>query len=146
MTASAPHPYEGQPSEAPYDRQVAAVAVILLLIGMPVGWLGGKTTTGDVIGMIVAIVIVIAIMAAGFVWLLPRRRAATATAARSTLILGAVAIITCAVFWTGLPIGIGAVAVALGLSLRGSGETKATVGLVLGAFAAVASFVLLLVG
>jgi hypothetical protein len=129
------------------DRNIALVSAVLLLIGMPVGWLPGST--GDVVGMLGAIVIDLAVMAAVILWLVPRERAVGARASRSALILGVVSILVGLVFWTGLPFGVGAGAIALGLSQReagGDGRGKATGGAVLGAIAVAASFVLLLIG
>jgi hypothetical protein len=132
------------------DRGIAAVGALLLLIGMPVGWLSdGNNSTGDVIGCIVIALIDLAILAWLVMWLLPRERAAApARTERTALILGAVALITCVVFWTGVPIAVGAGALALGLSLRESAASrvKGTMAAALGAFAMVASFVVLLVG
>jgi hypothetical protein len=39
------------------DRLVAGIAALLLLIGMPIGWLGGGTSTGDAIAFVVALLI-----------------------------------------------------------------------------------------
>jgi hypothetical protein len=116
---------------------------------MPVGWLPGST--GDVIGMLGIIVVVLAIMAALVLRLVPRERLAPARASRSALILGVLSIIVGIVFWTGLPFAVGAAAIALGLSQResatqGQGRGMATAAAVLGAIAVLASFVLLLIG
>ncbi|HEX8857145.1 MAG TPA: hypothetical protein VF752_16240 [Thermoleophilaceae bacterium] len=127
------------------DRNVALASTFLLLIGMPVGWLPGST--GDAVGMAGAIIIVLAIMAGLFLWLLPRERAA-GRASRTALILGVLAIAVGFVFWTGLPFAVGAAALALGLGAResGTGDGRATAGAILGGIAVVASFVLLLIG
>jgi len=148
VTSSTPDSFEGQAAvPIQRDRSIAGIAAVLLLIGMPVGWIEGKTSTGDVIGMIVAILIDLAVMAGLFLYLLPRERAATERTARTALILGILSILVGLVFWTGLPFGVGAAAVALGLTVRDrGGDGKATAGLVLGAIAVVAAFVLLLVG
>ena len=130
------------------DRNIALVAAVLLLIGMPVGWLPGST--GDVIGMIVALLIDLTVMAAVILWLVARERTIGGErASRSALILGIVSVLVGIVFWTGLPFGFGAGAIALGLSQREAGAARrgmATGGAVLGAIAVVASFVLLLIG
>jgi hypothetical protein len=145
MTASAPRPYDGpSAATAPHDRTIAVASAVLVLIGLPVAWLGGNTSTGDVIGMIVAIAVVLGLMAAGFLWLLPRERAASHRTARTALVLGVLAVITGLVFWTGIPLAIGATAVALALPLRSEG--RAATALVLGAIGLIGSFVLLLVG
>ena len=148
MTTSTPESFEGQAAvPGQRDRTIAGIAAILLLIGMPVGWIGGKTTTGDVIGMIVAILIDLAVMAVLFVALLPRERAATHRTGRTALIMGIVSILLGSVFWTGLAIAVGAPAVALALTARERGRSAGVmVALVLGTIAVVASFVLLLIG
>jgi hypothetical protein len=129
------------------DRSIAIVAAILLLIGMPIGWLPGSTS--DVVGMIVIGLVVLAIMAGLVFWLVPRERLARQRANRSALILGIVSILVGLVFWTGLPFAVGAAAIALGLSQRETsveGRGKATAAVVLGGIAILASFVLLLIG
>jgi hypothetical protein len=141
------------PEIEPRDRSIALVCALLLLVGMPIGWLsGGDNSAGDVIGLIVAVGISLALM----VWLLTRlvprlRLTAPSLATRNALILGVLAVIVCLLFWTGLPFAFGAAAVALGLSLQRSappsaGRGRATAAVVLGAIAVVASFVLLLIG
>jgi len=129
------------------DRSIAIVAAILLLIGMPVGWLPGSTS--DVIGLIVIGIAVLAIMAGLVMWLVPRERLAPQRANRSALILGVVSILVGLVFWTGLPFAVGAAAIALGLSQRETateGRAMATAAVVLGGVAMLATFVLLLIG
>jgi len=129
------------------DRSIAIVAAILLLIGMPIGWLPGSTS--DVVGMIVIGLVVLAIMAGLVFWLVPRERLARQRANRSALILGIVSILVGLVFWTGLPFAVGPAAIALGLSQRETsveGRGKATAAMVLGGIAILASFVLLLIG
>lgn len=146
---ASPPLHTAAPSVALRDRNIALISALLLLIGMPVGWLPGST--GDVIGMTVAILIDLAVLAGLVVWLVPRERAiGGARASRSALILGIAAVIVGVAFWTGLPFGPGAAAIALGLSQReapgGERRGMATGGVVLGAIAVVASFVLLLIG
>lgn len=132
------------------DRNIALVCALLLLIGMPVAWLPGSTS--DVIGMFVFIVVMLAIMAGLVLWLVPRERAQDAARAnRSALILGVLSVLACGVFWTGLSLAVAAAALALGLSQRettpeGQGRGMSTAAMVLGGFAALASFVVLLIG
>jgi hypothetical protein len=131
------------------DRNIALVSALLLLIGMPVGWLPGSTS--DVIGMFVCIIVVLAIEAGLVLWLLPRERAASQRTNRSALILGILSILAGGVFWTGLPFALAPAALALGLSQRestpeGEGRGMSTAAIVLGGFAMLASFVLLLIG
>ncbi len=144
MTASASQAYEGQ--AAPHDRMVAAVTAVLLLIGMPIAYLSGNTSTGDVIGLCAMLIVSFGVMAAGFLWLLSRQRAGEHSA-RTALVLSLVALLTGIVFWTGVPAALAASAVALGLTARaGASNKRATAAVVIGAIVIVASFVLLLVG
>ena len=129
---------------------IAGVAVLLLLVGMPIGWLTGKTSTGDVIAFVVALLISLALVAGVFLWLLPRERAA-GREARSSLILAIVSLVLIVVFWTGIPFSLAAGAVALGLSAReagpeAGGQGKATAAIVLGALVMLVAFVGLLTG
>jgi hypothetical protein len=138
------------PTDRAGDRTVAIACAILLLIGMPIGYLPGSS--GDVVALIVVSLISLAVMPAIVVWFLPRERARGAErATRTALILGALAVISGVVFWLALPFAFGAAAIALGLSLRdppapAEVRGRATAAAVLGAFAVVASFVLLLIG
>jgi hypothetical protein len=131
------------------DKQIAGVAILLTAIGLPVAYLSGDDP--DTGGLIIVAVIALAAFAAMFLWLVPRERAAgdAARLSRTVLILGIVAFLFIAVFWLGLPLAVGAAAVALGLSASAPGTTRsgaATAGIALGAFAVLASFVLLLFG
>ena len=148
QTEGAPLGTSGQ-AVAQRDRTIALVCAALLLIGMPVGWLPGST--GDVVGLIVISLVCLALMGWIVLWLVPRERAAARErASRTALILGVLAILSCLVFWTGLPFPIGAGAIALGLWLRESGPAegrgRATASVALGALAVVAAFVVLLIG
>jgi hypothetical protein len=132
------------------DALVAGIAALLLLIGMPIGWLSGNTSTGDAIGFVVATAISLALMALIFLWLLPRERAARREA-RTSLILGVVALVLIVVFWTGLCFAVAAGAVALGLSARTAaaqtgGQGRATAAVILGGLVLIAGFVGLLTG
>jgi hypothetical protein len=71
--------------------------------------------------------------------------------ARRALVLGAAALLTCIVYWTGLPIAIGIPALVLAAEGRARAETygggaEATAGAVLGGFAALATIVLSIAG
>ena len=57
------------------DRIIAGIAAVLLLIGMPVGYLSGDTSSGEVIGLIVLTLLMLAAIAAVFLWLVPREEA-----------------------------------------------------------------------
>jgi hypothetical protein len=135
------------PAAASRDRTIAVVAALALLISMPFGWLSGDTSTGQTVGLIVALVICLAILTAVMRWLVPRERAAGRDS-RTALILGIVGLVLCVVFWTGLPVPIGAGAVALGLSARAAGgnDARANVGAGLGVLAILAPFVALIAG
>ncbi len=118
---------------------------------MPIAYFSGDTRTGEVIAFFVLTglwLIAIALLVTRFVpsW----RAGAPAQATRIALILGVLALITCIVFWTGLPFPLGAGAIMLGLTLRESAPAnargKATVALGLGGFAVLATFVVLLIG
>ncbi len=130
---------------------IAVVCGLLLLVGMPIAYFSGDTSTGDTIACFAFIglwLIAIALLVTRFV---PNWRAgAPERAARVALILGVLALITCIVFRTGLPIPLGAGAIMLGLTLRESAPAntrgKATVALGLGACAVLATFVVLLIG
>jgi hypothetical protein len=134
------------------DRTVAAASGLLLLIGMPVAYFSGDTSTGEVIGFFVLTALSLALTAWLVLWLVPRERAAgPERATRTALGLGVLALLAEALFWTGLPFPLGAAAIALGLWLRerpaaSGSRVKATAAMSLGAFAEATSFVALLVG
>ena len=150
-TPGGARPMGASPETAARDRNIAAACALLLLIGMPIAYLTDNPSTGDVIGLVVITAICLALLAWIVLSFVPRQRAGpNDRAARTALILGVLALVTCVVFWTGLPFPFGAGAIALGLSLRSvappGGRGKATAAVALGAFAVVASFVVLLVG
>jgi hypothetical protein len=134
------------------DRAIAAASGLLLLIGMPVGYFSGDTSTGEVIGFVVLTALSLALTAWLVLWLVPRERAAgRERATRTAVTLGVLALLAEALFWTGLPFPLGAGAIALGLWLRdrpapSGGRGKATAAVGLGALAEASSFVALLVG
>jgi len=132
------------------DRAIAGIATLLLLIGMPIGWLGENTSTGDAIGFVVATAISLVLMAVIFLRVVPRERAA-GRAARTGLIMAIVAAVLLVVFWTGLPFAPAAGAVSLGLFGRtalseSGGRGKATAAVVLGGLVLLLSFIGLLTG
>jgi hypothetical protein len=134
------------------DRTIAIVCALLLLIGMPVGYLGDDPGTGDVIGLFVMTALSLALMALIFLRLLSRDRSTPPErASRTALILGLLAVLTVLVFWTGLPFPLGAGAIALGLSLTVPGQAsrrsgRVTAAVALGGVGVAAAFVLLLFG
>jgi hypothetical protein len=127
------------------DRTIALTAALMLLAGMPIGYLPGST--GDVIALIVVSLISLALMAFFMGRLVPRVRAA-GRAAKGGLVLGILAFLSVAVFWLALPFALGAPALALGLEARGAGTDRgrATAAAVLGGIAILGAFILLLVG
>ena len=151
MEVSTPTPRPAvTPQAQPRDRQVGAVCALLLLVGMPFGWLS-DASTGDVIAMSVAIVICLLLIGWLIMEFVPRERVRMpARAGRTALIFGVLAFIGIAVFWTGLPFALGAAAIALGLSAReaapAGGKGQATAAVILGGLGVLASFVALLVG
>jgi hypothetical protein len=133
------------------DRIIAAIAALLLLIGMPVGYLSGDTSSGEVIGLIVLTLLMLAAIAAVFLWLVPREEAVPGRPARTGLILGIAALLTVLVFWTGLPFPLGAGAIALGLVAQdaaGPSNTpgRAVAAISLGTLAIAIAFIALLFG
>jgi hypothetical protein len=133
------------------DRAIGGAAALLLLIGMPVAYLSGKTSTGDVIGLIVLTLVMLAAIAYVFLRLVPQHEARADDAARTGLILGVVSVIAVVVFWTGLPFPLGAGAIALGLVGQESaaptaGKARAVAAVALGSIAIAIAFIALLFG
>ena len=85
----------------------------------------------DATGFIVSVAVSLVVAAALFLWLWDRMEARPAY---WSLIVGAVAIVSCAVFWLGLPFVFGPAAVGLGRRDAAS-ETRSKVGVGLGAVA-----------
>jgi hypothetical protein len=152
--------YSASPSNEPLptagvtdsrDRAIAGGAAVLMIAGMAVGWLTDDPSSGDVIGFAVILVVMLGAIALLVTRFVPNWRASGVDrAARIGLILGVLALVTCVVFWTGLPFPLGVGAILLGLWARESGAAsargKATAALGLGGFAVLAAFVVLLVG
>jgi hypothetical protein len=132
------------------DRTIAGVAALLLVVGMAVAWLTDDPSTSDVIAFAVIVLIELVAIAMLVTRFVPNWRAAGAERASTVgLIFGVLALITCLVFWTGLPFPFGVAAILLGLWARESSagaRGKATAALGLGGFAVIASFVVLLIG
>ena len=129
---------------------ILAVTVAINTIALACGyWLvaGGND---EIVGWIIVSVVGALIAAALLLRFVPATEAETDgnPPARRALVLGAAALLTCIVFWTGLPIVLGIPAIVLAAEGRardaayGQG-TEATAGAVLGGFAAVATTVLL---
>ena len=131
-------------------RKIELGALVLLLVGLPVAYLGGGDD--EVVGLIVVGVVCIVLLAFLFERLVPSFEAegGAATLARNALLFSIVAAVLVLVFWTGIPIVLGAAGAEMGIAARNrsavaaSGQVTAAIGI--GTFAAVATFVLLLVG
>jgi hypothetical protein len=131
-------------------RAIELGALVLLAVGMPIAYLSGDDpeTTGLIIVGLVDLVLLFALFERGIPRFEAENRAGTL--ARDALIFSIVSLVLLPVFWLGLPIVIGAVALELGLVARDRRRTgdegKATAAAVIGALAVVLSFVALLVG
>lgn len=129
----------------------AAVNAIALAFGYWI--LVDKGDDKEYLGWVIVSVVGALILAALLLRFVPATEAeADGNApARRALVLGVVALVTCAVFWTGLPIIIGVPALVLAAEGRARAGTydhgnEATAGAVLGGFAALATIVLLITG
>jgi hypothetical protein len=130
---------------------ILAVTAAILIISTACGyWLvaGGDD---EIVGWIIVSVVGTLIAAYLLLKFVPDTEAETSgnAPARRGLVLGALALLTCLVFWTGLPIVLGIPAVVLGAEGRARAETygqggEATAGAVLGGFAALATTALLI--
>jgi len=130
---------------------ILAVTAAILIISTACGyWLvaGGND---DIVGWIIVSIIGTLIAAALLLRFVPATEAETDgnAPARRALVLGAVALLTCLVFWTGLPIVLGIPALVLAAEGRARAARfgqagEATAGAVLGGFAAVATTILLI--
>jgi hypothetical protein len=132
---------------------ILGVSAAILIISLACGyWL---TAGGDdeVVGWIIVSVVGTAILAALLLRFVPATEAETDgnAPARRALVLGALALVTCIVFWTGLPIVLGVPALVLAAEGRARANTyggagEATAGAVLGGFATLATVILLVSG
>ena len=129
---------------------ILAVTAAILIISTACGyWLvaGGDD---EIVGWIIVSVVGTLIAAWLLLKFVPDTEAETDgnAPARRGLVLGALALLTCVVFWTGLPIVLGIPAMVLGAEGQARAAThgpggEATAGMVLGGFAALATTVLL---
>jgi hypothetical protein len=132
---------------------ILGVSAAILIISLACGyWL---TAGGDdeIVGWIIVSVVGTAILAALLLRFVPATEAETDgnAPARRALVLGALALVSCVVFWTGLPIVLGVPALVLAAEGRArdatyGGGNEATAGAVLGGFAALATVILLVSG
>jgi hypothetical protein len=133
---------------------ILAVTAAILVISTACGyWLLTNDSDKEYVGWVI-VSVVGTLIAAGlllrFVPATEEERDGNAPARRA-LVLGVVAFVTLAVFWTGLPIIIGIPALVLAAEGRARAATygqggEATAGAILGGFAALAATVTLIVG
>jgi hypothetical protein len=101
--------------------QLLVGAAALIVIGLVFAYLldvGGNDDDGgaDVAGFVIVTVVAVAISAFLVLWLVPREedQAGAHRPARTSLILGILALLTLFGFWTGLPFALGVPALYLG--------------------------------
>jgi hypothetical protein len=129
---------------------ILAVSAAILIISLACGYWLVASGSDEIVGWIIVSVIGTAILAALLLRFVPATEAETDgnAPARRALVLGALALVTCLVFWTGLPIVLGIPALVLAAEGRARDGTygqgaEATAGAVLGGFAALVAIVLL---
>jgi hypothetical protein len=129
---------------------ILAVTAAILIISTACGYWLVADGDDEIVGWIVVSVVGTLIAAALLLRFVPATESEDDgnAPARRALVLGALALVTCAVFWTGLPIVIGIPALVLAAEGRARSAThgqagEATAGAVLGGFAAVATTILL---
>jgi hypothetical protein len=135
-------------------RTILIVGAVLLWVSMAFGyWLNVGDDDKEVVAWLVVCAVGTLIMAFLLLRFVPDTEAEADDnpPARRALVLGIVALVTCIVFWTGLPIVIGIPALVLAAEGRAragtyDGGAEATAGAVLGGFAALATIVLLVTG
>src|SRR3954469_16412949 len=130
---------------------ILIVTAAILIISTACGyWLvaGGDD---EIVGWIIVSVVGTLIAAGMLLRVVPATEAESDgnAPARRALVVGVAALVTCAVFWTGLPIVLGIPALVLAAEGRARAETygqggEATAGAVLGGFAALATTILLI--
>ena len=132
---------------------ILGVSAAILIISLACGYWLVASGDDEIVGWIIVSVVGTAILAALLLRFVPATEAETDgnAPARRALVLGALALVTCLVFWTGLPIVLGVPALVLAAEGRARDGTygqgnEATAGAVLGGFAALATIVLLVTG
>jgi hypothetical protein len=134
---------------------ILAVGIVLLVVSSAFGyWLNvNEGDDKEVVAWIVVCIVASAILAGFLLRFVPATESEMDgnAPARRGLVLGFAAIVTCVLFWTTLPIVLGIPAVVLSAEGRARAAThgqgsEATAGLVLGAFAALATMVLFISG
>jgi hypothetical protein len=134
---------------------ILGVAVAINTIALAFGYwiLVDKGDDKEYLGWVIVSVVGALILAALLLRFVPATEAETDgnAPARRALVLGVVALVTCVVFWTGLPIVVGVPALVLAAEGRARAAThgqggEATAGAVLAGFAILATIVLLITG
>jgi hypothetical protein len=102
-------------------RQLLAGTAVLILVGLALAYLTDITGNeedfkADVAGFLIVSLVMIGVAAFLLLWLVPREEAQPGAQrpARTSLILGVLALITLIGFWTGLPFALGVPALYLG--------------------------------
>jgi hypothetical protein len=133
---------------------LAAVTAAIITIALAFGyWINSGDSDKDYRGWIIVSVIASLIAAALLLRFVPATESETDgnAPARRGLVLGVLAFVTLAVFWTGLPIAIGVPALVLAAEGRARSGTygqagEATAAALLAGFAILASVVVLVAG
>jgi hypothetical protein len=131
---------EGPPRPGPTPSALLAATAVLTLIFLAIANYngGGNGGTGP---FLVCVVITLAVAAGLLYW---RWERLSSRPAYWGLVLGIAAIVSCVVFWSGLPFAFGVTAVGLGTRAREG--TRARIGLFLGGLAIVAAALACIVG
>jgi hypothetical protein len=130
---------------------ILAVTAAILTISTACGYWLVASGSDEIVGWIIVSIVGTLIAAALLLRFVPATEAEMDgnAPARRALVLGALALITLVVFWTGLPIVLGIPALVLAAEGRARAAThgqggEATAGAVLGGFGALVSAVLLI--
>jgi hypothetical protein len=124
-------------AEAPSNRFNLAAALGVVIAAALAAW--GTFGEDDYsVWDYVAVVAIILVAAAIVFGVVVRRWPGSTTA----LVLGVLAVLSVGVFWAGLPPVLAAAAIALGLGLRESGDSKGNIAIGLGALALVLDLVI----
>jgi hypothetical protein len=129
---------------------ILAITAAILTISTACGYWLVADGSDEIVGWIIVSIVGTLIAAALLLRFVPATEAETDgnAPARRALVLGALALVTCLVFWTGLPIVLGIPAMVLAAEGTARASTygqggEATAGAILGGFAALASTILL---
>ena len=132
---------------------ITVVGAVIIWVSLACGYWLTAGGDNDYRGWVITSVISTLILVAMMFRFVPATESETENnaPARRALVLGIVAFLTTAVFWTGLPIALGIPALVLSAEGRARSATQghggeATAGAVLAAFAVVASVVVLVAG